>query len=176
MRKNQSHTEATKLKIADAKRDIPATWNYKNMRLENGIELYECSKCHEYFPVELFFKDNRNKRIGITSKCKRCHTETNIKTRNIDNARRINREYMRRARKTNPEKFRIRERINSQKRVKDIKIKARSILNNAVLSGKVVKPTNCSQCGKMRKLTAHHNDYNKPLEVRWLCYECHSNH
>jgi len=53
--------------------------------------------------------------------------------------------------------------------------KAREILNNALASGKIIKPTNCSQCGKIRKLTAHHPDYSKPIEVLWLCYECHGN-
>ncbi|KKN02030.1 hypothetical protein LCGC14_1121860, partial [marine sediment metagenome] len=35
----------------------------------------------------------------------------------------------------------------------------------------------CDQCKKKiiepRKLCGHHDDYNKPLEVQWLCYFCH---
>jgi len=82
---------------------------------------------------------------------------------------------MRRARVSNPEKFRIRDILQSKKqRDKDkIQIRCRSKLNRAVLSGKILKPSNCSECGKMRKISAHHADYNKPLEVRWLCYACH---
>lgn len=33
----------------------------------------------------------------------------------------------------------------------------------------------CEQCGAA-KTVAHHDDYNKPLEVRWLCQPCHVRH
>uniref|UniRef100_A0A6M3IZD6 Uncharacterized protein n=1 Tax=viral metagenome TaxID=1070528 RepID=A0A6M3IZD6_9ZZZZ len=55
------------------------------------------------------------------------------------------------------------------------KIKARFTLSNALAAGKIIKPSNCSQCGKIRKLAAHHEDYSKGLEVKWLCYKCHAN-
>lgn len=28
-------------------------------------------------------------------------------------------------------------------------------------------------CGTSEKVHAHHHDYAKPLEVRWLCFRCH---
>ena len=81
---------------------------------------------------------------------------------------------MRRSRKRDPEKFRERERIFSQNREKNTpQAIARIELNNALRSGSVVKPPNCEECRKFRKLCGHHEDYNKPLEVKWLCYECH---
>lgn len=36
-----------------------------------------------------------------------------------------------------------------------------------------MKPDLCEGCNKEKKLTGHHKDYSKPLEVEWLCYECH---
>jgi len=42
-----------------------------------------------------------------------------------------------------------------------------------VKSGRMIKPKNCEDCGQERKLSAHHKDYSKPLEVNWLCYSCH---
>lgn len=34
-------------------------------------------------------------------------------------------------------------------------------------------PDRCSQCERICKVDAHHDDYNKSLEVRWLCRSCH---
>lgn len=49
-----------------------------------------------------------------------------------------------------------------------VKVKA------AVDSGKLIKPDRCQKCGKSPKhLHAHHENYEKPLEVIWLCPLCH---
>lgn len=54
------------------------------------------------------------------------------------------------------------------------KIKARRKLNNAVITGKIIKPTICSVCGKTDcKIEGHHFDYSKPLKVIWVCRDCH---
>ena len=37
-------------------------------------------------------------------------------------------------------------------------------------------PGACSQCNSTGHIHAHHDDYTKPLEVRWLCVACHSQH
>jgi len=55
------------------------------------------------------------------------------------------------------------------------KQKARIKVRLALISGKMQKPVLCTNCLKIKKnLHAHHPDYNKPLEVVWLCPKCHS--
>lgn len=53
------------------------------------------------------------------------------------------------------------------------KNKARKILFSAIRVGFMIKPTTCSQCLVECKPEGHHPDYNKPLEVIWLCKKCH---
>lgn len=43
----------------------------------------------------------------------------------------------------------------------------------AVASGELVRPGECETCGVECKPVAHHDDYLKPLDVRWLCRPCH---
>ncbi len=44
----------------------------------------------------------------------------------------------------------------------------------AVVSGALIKPKKCERCSSEGvRLEGHHNDYSKPLEVEWLCLECH---
>lgn len=50
------------------------------------------------------------------------------------------------------------------------KAHARSQVAKAIKDGKLVRQ-NC-QCGKVSE--AHHDDYDKPLDVKWLCRSCHS--
>ena len=67
------------------------------------------------------------------------------------------------------------EKLASRKRVPDEKVKTRSILNHAVKFGKIQRPKICPDCLQERKITAHHPDYSKPLDVEWKCYPCHGN-
>lgn len=53
------------------------------------------------------------------------------------------------------------------------KIKARSALDYAVRSGRVVRPDRCEACGGVGPVEGHHPDYALPLDVVWLCRRCH---
>lgn len=51
---------------------------------------------------------------------------------------------------------------------------ARNLLAYAVKVGKVFKPSACEGCGAILcRIAGHHSDYDKPLDVQWLCVKCH---
>ena len=55
--------------------------------------------------------------------------------------------------------------------------KAQQRVRDDVKAGYVRKPTKCDRCHKDglkgHALQAHHHDYDKPLEIEWLCHDCH---
>lgn len=51
----------------------------------------------------------------------------------------------------------------------------RSAVRSALIDGRLQKPDTCSKCGQGSvKIEGHHRDYDKPLEVEWLCDLCHA--
>jgi hypothetical protein len=53
-----------------------------------------------------------------------------------------------------------------------LKIWARDQVRLAIMRGDLKKQP-CEVCGTLTSLQAHHDDYDKPLEVRWLCRRHH---
>ena len=46
----------------------------------------------------------------------------------------------------------------------------------AIKTGRLARPDRCSKCGEKGFIDAHHENYDKPLEVMWLCRSCHKLH
>jgi len=58
--------------------------------------------------------------------------------------------------------------------------RAGHLVEKAIKKGIIQRKTHCENCGSINTFSdgragvqAHHNDYNKPLEVIWLCQKCH---
>jgi hypothetical protein len=58
--------------------------------------------------------------------------------------------------------------------------RAQNLVDEAVKRGVIIRKSACEICGAMpvfkdgrSGIQAHHCDYNKPLEVMWLCQGCH---
>jgi hypothetical protein len=54
---------------------------------------------------------------------------------------------------------------------------AHSAVAAAVASGALIRPLKCERCPvEAANLVAHHYDYDKQLDVEWLCRKCHGKH
>jgi len=133
----------------------------------------QCSKCKETKPKSKFGK-RKTSTDGFDSWCKSCKRVANrkYKQKNKEHLK----EYQKQYRQKN--KSKLREKA-LEKRVDTIKErKARHKLENEVRYGRIIPPNICSNpdCkGKSKRIVGHHEDYNKPLQVEWLCHDCHMN-
>lgn len=63
--------------------------------------------------------------------------------------------------------------VEARRRRRDSeKVRARRAVSNALRDGRISKRP-CEVCG-LTAVEAHHTDYSKPYEVRWLCKEHHN--
>ncbi len=53
------------------------------------------------------------------------------------------------------------------------KVRAQAAVKQAIASGKMKRGTHCFACTATVNIDAHHEDYDEPLEVIWLCRSCH---
>lgn len=56
------------------------------------------------------------------------------------------------------------------------KFRARQKLRAAIKRGIIVRPVTCPQCGTEGMVEAHHENYDEPYAVTWLCKPCHVAH
>lgn len=116
-----------------------------------------CTDCGETKPLSAFYSG--------TAKCKPCtsvkrkaHRATNLETIREYDRKRGNRqgpEYSKEYRKKYPNKY-----------------KAHTLVGNAKRDG-YLHEESCQRCGSEDSVHAHHDDYLKPLNIRWLCAGCH---
>lgn len=122
-----------------------------------------CFKCGVEKPLTDFYK-HPEMADGHVNKCKECNKKDVAANRllKLDYYREYDRgrgnrqdlEYLQEYRAIFPKKY-----------------KAHSLVNNAIRVGKLLKQP-CEVC-REEKSVAHHDDYDKPLVVRWLCQGHH---
>ena len=133
-----------------------------------GYHMKTCFKCKRKLPISEFYRHPRMG-DGHLGKCKDCtkadsqghywkdpsaRSEYEKVRYNFPERKEKAREYQRKKRAANPAKYHV-----------------HCLVSRALKSGKLTKQP-CEVCGK-DKVEAHHDDYSKPLNVRWLCFLHH---
>lgn len=140
----------------------------------------ECKKCYARLPLDSFHK-HKGFSDGRRSVCKEC--SNNISREYYKKNREKHRVSVMRWQKNNPEKVNAYKEIYKEKR-KEVnrryvemnrkKNKAHHKVGYAIFKGTLKKGKQCQVCGCTGKpMEAHHFDYDKPLEVVWMCQSCH---
>lgn len=117
--------------------------------LEKTHEL-RCGSCKEVKHKD-YFNKKKNRKTGRQCYCRACQT---VQRRN---------HYI-----NNVEDYKRKNKLRSQTSQKS---KVAWAARYAITTGKLVRQP-CEECGA-EKADAHHDDYAKPLEVRWLCRSHH---
>ena len=144
-----------------------------------SLKRKRCTACRRRRALSKFYR-NRARRDGRTARCAECEREACNRNRwaRIDHYRAVERKRAarRRARigrsyyRANRSRFAKWQREWRQRNAE--KAKAHSKLRHALDACKVKKGP-CEVCGTRKDVEGHHDDYSKPLKVRWLCHVHH---
>lgn len=136
----------------------PLTEYYKHSKMTDG-HLNKCKECSK--------SETRRRRLENLSEYRQKDRDRH---RNDERRRSYSNQKSKEWRQKNPERHAYLTKKwaekNPEKRAAHIKV------GNAIRSGKLEKGL-CEVCGS-KDVHAHHEDYNKPLDVRWLCPIHHS--
>jgi len=127
-----------------------------------------CYKCGKTKEKEEFYK-NKSKRDGLATECKCCDKKRKQTTSYKFKKAKTDKKY---SLSLNGKKIKNKACKKWQQKNR-FKYNAQIIHNYYLKINNIKKPCNCSHCNKEENLDAHHFDYSKPLEVVWLCRQCH---
>lgn len=96
-------------------------------------------------------------------------------SKNCENDRRPKQRYCRECHAS----YMVHQRAEGKNKPKELneeakrKLRARDKTNTAIRHGLLEKKTVCERCPSTKNIEKHHPDYDKPLEIVWLCSICH---
>ena len=136
-------------------RSLPATEFYRHPQMDNG-RLGKCKEC-----TKRDARGNREKRIDYY----RAYDRARGSRQSSERARELYR--------ANPEPRREAKRRWAAKN--PLQRRATTAVGNALRDGKLHRAP-CEVCGTSDNVQGHHDDYSRPLDVRWLCVTHHAEH
>jgi len=128
----------------------------------------ECNKCHRLLDLSQFYviKDRPNQYRNRCKECARAYCRRWYYDKSDNDPEWMKQQCLKR------KKLREKNLIKKRKH-KHIRTNVHKKVRRAIRSGRLQKPSTCSQCGGDGFIEGHHADYDKPLEVEWLCTKCH---
>lgn len=144
----------------------------------------KCFKCNSEKPFSDFYKHSQMS-DGYVNKCKSCAKLDSLKHRskNIEKVRAYDRNRPNRKERIKKQSSYFytdkgkEVRFLAARNYRDknpLRYKANCAVSNAIRDGRLCRPNYCDKCGIDCKPQGHHDDYKKPLNVRWLCVGCHN--
>ncbi len=131
--------------------------------ITGGRDMKKCFKCGLLKDLHDFYK-HKMMADGHLNKCKDC-AKKDVRKHRMEND--SVREYDRNRSKYPHRAKHLRENAKKWREQNPEGNKAHNAVNNAVRDGRLIKGA-CEVCGEKRT-HAHHDDYSKPLSVKWLC-------
>lgn len=129
----------------------------------------QCFKCRKVKPLDEFYR-HPQMGDGYLGKCKDCtkrDTQLNYRVR-LEQYHEYDRErYQEPVRRAQSYHQTVKQRARHPE-----KARAYGAVSRAVRNGRLTRGP-CEICGTTVKVEAHHTDYSKPLDVRWLCRTHH---
>ena len=131
-----------------------------------------CFKCNKEKDLSMFYV-HKQMNDGHLGKCIEC-TKEDVAEHRQKNIERI-RAYDRERGKLPYRKKLMTKTVKAYRKKYPLRKIASNMLNNALRDGRIPsKPKICSMCNiKATRIYGHHDDYYKPLEVKWVCQPCH---
>lgn len=144
----------------------------------------KCKQCDEVKSHNEFYEYKKGSGVFF-SKCKEC-VKSNVSKHRVENIEKL-RAYDRNRPNKAERVLANKERLDSDPIAKKKydeqraewskknrhKRNANLKVSRAIMRGTIKREYNCSKCNSDIRIEAHHEDYEKPLEVIWLCSKCH---
>ncbi len=136
-----------------------------------------CLRCKTNKNLNAFY-GHQGMKDGHLNICKEC-TKTRVKKHrnlNLDKIQAYDR-FRRRMENLTSEQLDkkrnrlVKNRSDSQRRYRKKHPEKAKALNK---SQRIKRPSECSCCGKKGKVEGHHEDYSRPMELTFLCNQCHN--
>lgn len=127
-----------------------------------------CFKCERELPLSQFYRHPKmaDGRLGKCKECTRVDVSENRAERREQYSKYERRRQLDPERRAKKAEYQLRHRRENPDR-----LRARNMVNYHVRKGNITRKP-CELCGS-KKSQAHHEDYSKPLDVRWLCFKHH---